>query len=82
MAQIVLNLDSRAAEEVMFALKLRGVQKDAPMGVPTLMEHIRQELEQEGIKKLGWQDFQATGIKPRFPIENDIRVTITSRNRW
>ena len=82
MAKIVLELDSNTAEEVMFALKLRAVQKNAPSGSRALMEAVRKQVEDEGVKKLGWQDFPASGLPARYPVDNAIRVTVTTRNRW
>lgn len=82
MAKIVLDLSSDDAEAVMHAMKLRACQKRAPNGTLAQMERIRKQLEDEAVRKLGWQDFPAVGIAPRYPVDNDIRVSVVLRNRW
>jgi hypothetical protein len=78
--QIVLSLTSDEVEEVMFALKLRAVQKGAPIESKATMERIRQQLEAEGILRFGWAELRPDN--QRWQIKDDIRCHVQMRQRW
>lgn len=78
MAQVTLHLSSKEAEEILFALKLRGSQTKTSSMQKAECEDLRVKLNAAFEQAFNWQH-----LPDRLSAQkNDIRVTITSRNRW
>jgi len=77
MKSITINCTSRDAEELLISLLLRASQKGVGQDTKIYVEELRKRVNDEATKAFGWDV-----LPDRHAPNGDIRVTITSRNRW
>lgn len=74
---VTLELTSEEAEAILFALKLRASSAGIRPRYAAEVEAIRARLNSAFETQLGWDH-----CPDRYKATGDIRVTVTSRNRW
>ena len=77
MKTISIELTSREAEDLLFALKMRASQTRVPAESAAACERMRQRVNEASTKAFGWDEYP-----DRHKADGSIRVNIQTRNRW
>jgi hypothetical protein len=78
MARFTIDLDTDTAEAVMFCLKMGVCRKQGRPETKAALEKVRQQINTQAEALLGWDHFPDRWSGK----DDDIRVTIQTRNRW
>lgn len=75
--EITLVVSSEEAEELLIALRMRASQRNVTGDIKQRCETLRQQINSEAERAFKWDKFP-----DRWKENGEIRVTVTTRNRW